>query len=173
MTGQRKRFIDTDDFYSFTIGVSLNSITLNPMEFMASHASSTLGLQTLSLQGVAKTEVVFASFDVIGNINKYCVSPTTNSIILGVDPAVITTQALAINYIQGLLLIYDMIDLEYASTQPLYTLETRLSDGTFIGSSLQSSFDVLETKINALDENQNINIGGYYIHNLVRSIQAV
>lgn len=172
MTGNRKVFIDTVDFYSFTEGDDINIIVLNPMLYAKSHDGTTLGLQVLSLQGSEQEEVVFASFDATANEGKYTVDPDTNSLWLGVDASVITTQALALDYIQGFLLVYQMIDLQYASSESLYTMKSYLSDGTFVSNTLQSTFDVLEAKMDALDQNQNINTGGYNQHVLIRSIEA-
>ncbi len=173
MTGQKRKFIDTDDFYSFTVGTFLNSITLNPMEFMASHISSTLGLQTLSLQGSTKTEVVFASFDATPNIGKYCISPTTNSIIIGTDPAIITTQALALDYIVGFLLVYNLIPLSYYGDTELFTMTTKYGTGTLVGMTNPTTFSVIENKISAYDDDINVNTISYYEHTVRRALIAI
>jgi len=172
MTAIQKKFIDINDFYSFTIGMHVNTITLKPQPYMSVHNGTTLGLQTLSLQGVPLTEVVFSGFDATINVGRYTIDPTTNSILYGGDPAIITSQALALNYIQGLLLQYQMISLSYFGSTELYTMSTSYSNGVFVGSTLATDFLTLQQKISAYDNDINPNDVGVYQHTIQRAIQA-
>ena len=174
MTGIIKKFIDVVDFYQLnTSYVNVRGIWLNPMEFMATHDGTTLGLQTISLQGVDLEEVVFANLDLIASFGKYTVDPTTNSIILIVDPAVITSEALAKDYIQGLLLNYNISTIEYYSTDALYTLETYTANGTLVNSTSASSMGTLVSKMYVLDADLDLNSEtSYYSHTLRRALQV-
>ena len=172
MTAIQKKFIDISDFYSFAIGTHVNTITLKPQAYMVVHNGTTLGLQTLSLQGVPLTEVVFSGFDATLNVGKYTIDPTTNSVLYGGDPAIITSQALALNYIQGFLLTYQMIGLSYVGSTELYKMSTYYSNGTFVGSTNPTTFDVLSAKISAYDNDVNPNDIGFYVHEISRALQA-
>lgn len=174
MAGYNRIFVDVDDFYELRTSYStVNGIWLNPMEYMAIHDGTDLGLQTISLQGVELTEVAFASLDLIGSVGKYTVDPTTNSIILIVAKGDVSTNELAIDYIVGHLLKYQTKTLEYYSTDALYTMDTYAADGTFIGSTQASSTSVLVSKMLVLDGSQNVNsTAGWYYHNLRRALQV-
>lgn len=174
MSGTVRRFIDLSDFYELdTAYTSVNGIWLNPMEFASVHDGTTLGLQTISLQGVELPEIVYADLDLIGSVGSYTVDPTTNSIIIIVDKAIIDSEEKAKNYIQGMLVVYEYKILEYFSTDALYTLETTSSSGNTISSSLASSMGTLVSKMYTLDSNLNLNDNnGYYVHTLRRAIQV-
>lgn len=172
MAGIRKVFIDESDFYSLTVGVNASQIALNVFPYMAVHDGTISGTQHVFLQGVELVEVAYADIDVLANVGKYAVS-ATNSIIFIVDSATVDTEAKAKNYISGLLLKYQMVNLEYSGTSAVYTMETRSSDGTLIGTTLASSLTDLSTKMIALDDDQNVNGAmGYYSHVLTRSLVA-
>jgi hypothetical protein len=172
MTAIQKKFIDVSDFYSFAIGTHVNTITLKPQPYMSVHNGTTLGLQILSLQGVPLTEVVFSGFDATINVGRYTIDPTTNSILYGGDPAIITSQALALNYIQGLLLNFQMVSLSYFGSSELYTLSTTYSNGVNVGSTLATDFITLQNKISAYDQDIDLNQNGFYIHSIQRAIQS-
>ncbi len=174
MTAYNRVFLDNDNFYQLNESyTNVNGIWLSPMEFAVIHNGTTLGLQTISLSGVVLEEVAFASLDLLISVGKYTVDPTTNSIILIVAKADVDTDEKAINYIQGMLVRYEMKSLEFFSTDALYTMETYSADGTFIGSSLASSTSVLVSKMLTLDTYQNVNSeGGYYYHKLRRALQV-
>ena len=174
MAGYNRLFLDTDNFYQIvTSHTNVNAIWLLPLEYMAIHNGTTLGLQTLSLQGVQMGEVTFANLDLLTSVGKYTVDPTTNSVIIIVDKTAIDTSDEAIAHITGMLIRYEMKTLEFFSTDALYTMETYAADGTFIGSSLASSTSVLMSKMLTLDTYQNINSdGGFYQHKLRRALQV-
>lgn len=174
MAGYNRLFLDTDNFYQLNESyTNVNGIWLNPLEYAVVHNGTTLGLQTISLQGVVMEEVAFASLDLLTSIGKYTVDPTTNSIIIIVDKTPIDTDAEAIAHITGMLVRYEMKSLEYFSTDALYTMETYSADGTFIGSSLASSTSVLVSKMLTLDTYQNVNSeSGFYYHKLRRALQV-
>ena len=174
MTAYNRIFLDIDNFYNLNdTYTNVNGIWLLPMEFAVIHNGTTLGFQTVSLSGVVLEEVEFADLDLLTSIGKYTVDPTTNSMILIVAKADIDSNEKAMNYIQGMLLRYEMKSLEFFSTDALYTMETYSADGTFIGSSLASSTSVLVSKMLTLDTYQNVNSeGGYYYHKLRRALQV-
>jgi hypothetical protein len=174
MTSYNRLFLDIENFYQLDDSyTNVNGIWLNPLEYAVVHNGTTLGLQTLSLSGVEYEEVAFADLDLLTNVGKYTVDPTTNSIILIVLKATIDTVEKAKNSILGILAVYQMKSLEYFSTDALYTMETYSADGTFIGSSLASSTSVLVSKMLTLDTYQNVNSeGGYYYHKLRRALQV-
>lgn len=174
MTAYNRIFLDTDNFYQLNESYSnVNGIWINPLEFAVTHNGTTLGLQNISLSGVVVEEIAFADLDLFVSIGKYTVDPTTNSIIFIVDKSLVDTNEKAINYIQGMLLKYEMKSLEFFSTDALYTMETYSADGTFIGSSLASSTNVLVSKMLTLDTYQNVNSeSGYYYHKLRRALQV-
>ena len=174
MTGTRKIFLDETYFSSLdTAPTNVNVIICNPLLYNFVHNGTIQNKETISLQGVVKTEYTYAGRDSsAGNIGGYCFNGTDNTLCLLVDPTIVTTNALAQNYLKGILIEYSMIDLTYSSSESLYVMESYLSDGTKIGSTLPSSFDTLTAKMNALDQYQNPNLNGYYIHVLNRSLQA-
>jgi hypothetical protein len=175
MTPTKKVFVDgTNDYFDLVdTYVNVNGVWLKPYEYMLTHDGVELGLQTLSLQGVEIEEVAFADLDLADSIGKYTVDPNTNSVILIVDKNEIGSEVTAIRYITGFLLEYGMINLEYYSTDSLYTMQTFSADGTFIGSTDASSTGLLVSKMNVLDSNQNINSNsGYYYHIIRRALQA-
>ena len=174
MTAKIKKFIDKNDFYSLvSTYTNVNGVWLNPFDYMKTHNGTTLGLQELSIQGTFYTELAFASLDETGSIGKYTVDPTTNSIILIVDKSVINTDEKAQNLIQGVLLVYEADNMEYYSTDTLYTMDTYAADGTFIGSTDASSTSVLISRMNALDYDLNINsTAGYYSHTYRRALRT-
>lgn len=174
MTAYNRIFLDVSDFYQLDESYNnVNGIWINPMEFSVVHNGTTLGLQTISLSGVVIEEIAFADLDLFVSIGKYTVDPITNSIIFIVDKSSVDTNEKATNYIQGMLLKYEMKSLEFFSTDALYTMETYSADGTFIGSSLASSTNVLVSKMLTLDTYQNVNSeSGYYYHKLRRALQV-
>ena len=174
MAGYKKVFIDRDNFYKLEDSYAdVAGIWLNPMEFMAVHDGEVLGLQTLSLQGVALVEVAFEDLDDTESIGKYTVDPTTNSIIFIVDDSM-TDEADAKDEIEGYLLTYKMETLEYYSnTDALYTMDTFAADGTVLGSTQASSTSVLVSKMLVFDSAQDVNNEvGYYYHKFRRALIA-
>jgi hypothetical protein len=174
MTAKIKKFIDKNDFYSLVSAyTNVNGVWLNPFNYMKTHNGTTLGLQELSIQGTLYAEVAFANLDETASIGKYTVDPTTNSVILIVDKLVVDTDEKAENLIQGVLLVYDADNMEYYSTDSLYTMETYSADGTFIGSTEASSTGTLVSRMNVLDSDLNINsASGYYYHIYRRALRA-
>lgn len=174
MAGKNRIFLDNEYFYKLDKSyTNVNGIWLYPIEFMAVHNGTELGLQEISLQGVVYEEIIFSDLDLFTSIGKYTVDPITNSIIIIVDKTPIDSDVEATNYIRGLLLNYEMKSLEYFSTDSLYTMETYASDGTFIGSTQASSTSVLMSKMFVLDSSQDVNSStGYYYHNLRRALQV-
>jgi hypothetical protein len=174
MSGYNKLFLDENAFYSLEDSyTSVNGIWLYPMEYMATHNGTTLGLQELSIQGVVMEEVTFANLDVVGSVGKYTIDPITNSVILIVAKATIDTDAKAIAEITGFLLTYQMKTLEYFSTDSLYTMESYAADGTFLGSTLASSTSVLISKMMVMDASQDVNSDiGYQSHTFRRALQV-
>lgn len=174
MAGYNRIFLDTDNFFGLvTSYTNVNGIWLNPMEFAVVHSGTELGLQVLSLQGVALTEVAFSGLDLLANVGKYTVDPTTNSIILIVDKGTISTNALATSHILGMLLYYKMKSLEYFSTDALYTMDSYTASGVFLGSTSASSTSVLLSKMLVLDTEQNLNNEvGFYYHKFRRALQV-
>ena len=174
MAGTNKFFLDSSYFFKLeTSYTNVNGIWLNPMEFAVVHSGTELGLQEISIQGTKFTEVVFADLDILLNVGKYTVDPTTNSIIIIVDKVSVSTEELAKNLITGLLIDYQMKTLEYFSTDALYTMETYSADGTFIGSSQASSTSVLTSKMLLLDTYQDINSSnGFQYHKFRRALQV-
>lgn len=174
MAGVKKIFLDEEYFYELKTTYTLvNGIWLYPLEFMAAHSGTALGLQDLFLQGAERTEVAFADLDLTASIGKYTIDPTTNSVIIIVDKSAIDTDEKAINYITGMLLKYQMKSLEYFSTDSLYTMESYTSDGTFLGSTLASSTSVITSKMINSDSSQDVNSSvGYQYHILRRALQV-
>ena len=169
--GIKKIFLDKENFFELsTSETSVHVIETKTFPYMATHTGVISNLQTVSLQGVKLVEIAVADVDNASNIGKYAVT-TTNSILFVVDDSIIDTDEKAKNYLMGILCEYEMIDLEYSSTDSLYTMETRMADGTFVGSTSASSLSVLTNKMVCLDTNQDINAdAGYYVHTLIRSI---
>lgn len=173
MTGTRKIFLDESYFSSMdTAPTSVNVIIINPLLYDVSHDGTVQGYETISLQGVNKTEVAYTSRDSAPNIGKYCFNPADNTLCLLVDPAVVTTDALAKSYITGILIDYEMIDLEFYSTEPQYILNTKYSSGADVGSTTPVTFDIIQARIEALDNGIDVNVNGYYIHTLTRALTA-
>jgi hypothetical protein len=172
MTGFRRVFIDGEkDFYSFSAGTNVALIVLNAFDYMETHAGTVSGLQTISIQGVDMEEVAFASIDTAGYAGKYAVSGVTNCITIAADKTTITSAALAKNYITGMLMVYQMYDMEYVSTDPTYTMESYAADGTLLGTTRNTSVTSLTAKMEALDEELNVNDPpGYYSHVYTRGM---
>ncbi len=172
MTAKKRVFLTSDNFSSRIVGTYLTAIVLNPLDFMATHLGTVQNLETISIQNTTLPETAFTGYDALANIGKYCTNNSLGVYYILVDSAVITNDALAKGWITGMQILYNLIPLVYASSESLYTMDSYLSDGTKIGSTLQSSFDVLTAKMDALDQYQNPNLNGYYIHTLVRSLQS-
>jgi hypothetical protein len=171
MTGLRKVFIDETDFYSYTAGSNVALVVLNAFDYMATHTGLTVqGLETVSLQGVPLTEVIFSAIDT--SAGKYAINGTTNCITLALDKTAITSAALAKAYITGLLIVYQMYDQEYVSTDPTYTMTSYAADGTILGTTRNTSVVSLTAKMEALDEELNVNDPpGYYMHVYTRGMK--
>ena len=175
MTAIVKKFLDFEDFYELNTSYTLvDAVWLNPLEFMASHSTGLIvGLETITLQGVAYVEVDFADLDNAGSVGKYTVDPTTNSVIFIVTKGSLTTNQEAKDMLQGILIQYETVVMEYFSSDALYTLESYSSDGTLLGQTDASSMGTLVSKIYVLDANLNVNNPtGYYIHKLRRALQS-
>jgi len=173
MAGYKRVFINSEDFYSFTVGVNANTIRINPMPYMAVHTGSISGLQHLYLQGNELTEIAVADVDILLNVGKYAVD-TSNSVCFVVDKITVDTEEKAKKYIEGFLLVYQMVSLQYSGDINIYTMYTYATDGTFIGGTNASSLTDLEYKMSILDKMQNINgITGYYYHILNRAISSL
>jgi hypothetical protein len=173
MAGNKRIFLDAENFYKLEESyVNIDGIWLYPMEFMAIHNGTDLGLQEISLQGVVLEEVAFADLDLLANVGKYTVDPTTNSIILIVSKTPLV-EIVPSEYITGMLLNYELKTLEYFSTDSLYTMETYSADDTFLGSTQASSTSVLTSKMLVMDASQDVNSSiGYQYHILRRALQS-
>jgi len=173
MAGNCRVFIDINDYNALvTTGSNTNVIQLKVYPYMAVHAGTISGLQTISLQGVAKTEVAIADIDVLANIGKYAVS-ATNVINLIVDKTAVPDAVKAKEYITGLLMTYQMVDLEYSGTTAIYTMETSSADGTALGTTKPTDLTTLMSKMECLDDDLDVNLApGYYTHTLIRALIA-
>ena len=174
MTAIKKIFLDETYFYSLDVSpTDVNAIRVLPLSFMVAHDGTTLGLQTIALQGVEMAEVIFADMDLTASIDSYTVEPTTNQIMFIVDKTIIDTEAKAIDFLIGLLVKYQMVSIEYLTSTPTYAMTTLAADGTFVGETAGISTDNLVQKILCLDNGQNINAKpGYYYHVVQRTIKA-
>ena len=173
MTAQKKLFLDFDNFSSRIVGSALTAIVLDPLPYAKVHDGTVQNFETVSLQNVNIPQVAFSSYDNISNVGTYCVNPATNSIYLLVSSSAITSDQLAKNYIQGILVIFDMVNLEYFGSTELYKLSTSYSNGVFVGSTNPTTFSVLEDKISAYSSDININDIGWYEFTITRAIQSV
>ena len=173
MTAIRKIFLDVEHFSAFsTTPTNVNTITLLPFSYMATHDGTTLGLQDLSLQGEKKTEVTYATLDTTGNAGKYTVNPTNNTLILLVDKLTVDTEEKAIKYIIGFLLEYQMVNVAYSGTDN-YVLKTYAANGTFVGEATGVKMSDINTKVQNYDTNINVNsTPGYYEHVISRVLVA-
>ncbi len=174
MTGIRKIFLDETYFSSLdTAPVNVNVIICNPLLYDFVHSGAIQNKETISLQGVNKTEYTYAGKDSsAGNIGGYCFNPADNTLCLLVDPAIVTSNDLARNYLKGVLVEYQMIDLEYFGSSELFSMTTTYSNGVNVGSTNPTTFDVLEAKISAYDNDIDVNTIGFYEHKIIRSLQA-
>jgi hypothetical protein len=175
MTSYKRKFIDDGDFYQLdTSPTNVDSIILLPQEFMAVHSGTVLGLQTITLQGVERAEVVWANLDQSGSVGKYTVNPTTNAIYILVTPGTVTTNEGAKEYIEGMLLTYQMATLEAVSDDALYIMRTETVSGELIGETLMTSTGVLLSKMLNYDSSQDVNSeNGYFVHSYRRALQSV
>ncbi len=172
MTAQRKLFLDFDNFSSRIVGTHLTAIVLDPLLYAKIHDGSVQNYENVTLQNVAIPQVSYTSYDAIINIGSYCVSPTDNNIYLLVDSAEISTDIAAKSFIQGILVLYDLINLEYFGSTELYQLDTTYSNGVFVGSTNPTTFSVIESKISSYSTDINVNDIGWYEFKITRSLQA-
>jgi hypothetical protein len=170
--GIKKLFLDKENFSELsTDEVNVNIIETKAFPYMDTHTGTISNLQTVSLQGVELVEVAVTDIDNESNEGKYAVT-SNNTIMFIVDKTLYDTEEKAKKYLMGILVEYDMDSIAYSSTDYLYTMETRLSNGTIVGNTSDSSLSVITEKIKCLDANQDINAeGGYYIHTLIRGIK--
>jgi hypothetical protein len=174
MGGTKRMFLDYENFGSLdTTPVNVNLVKILPLTYHVSHDGTTLGLQELSLRGVAFEEVIFASIDLPENIGKYAVDPITNSIWLIADKLVVGDIDTARNYIVGLLISYQMVNLAYLTDAETYSVVTISANGTQIGATGDSlNLSAVVSKISCLDSNLNLNgTQGYYTHIVTRSMK--
>lgn len=173
MTAQKKLFLDFDNFSSRIVGDDLTAIVLNPLPYAKIHDGTVQNFEAITLQNIVIPQVVFTGYDNVSNIGSYCVDPSTNSIMLLVDSSAINSDQLAKNFIQGILVVFDMVNLEYFGSTELYKLSTSYSNGVFVGSTNPTIFSVLEDKISAYSSDININDIGWYEFTITRAIQSV
>ena len=165
-----KFFLDGTYFKGFdTSGANNNVITIGDFEYAPTSDGSNLNPVYCSFRGNFYPQITSDRLDEGGLENSFAYVNTPNGkgqIKIVVSKSEVADIGTAIKYITGMLVSYELAPVVAAGTnkEPLYEVETYLSDGTLVSPSIACSLPDIARKIQALETNFNLNEVGYYKH---------
>lgn len=167
----RDVFLTPGDVNGFTVTDSVTLITINTFDYGVQNFTAVPNSIRVSVQGKALEYVAFANVDNADNIGKYSIN-TMNQLVLIASNLTENECCEIGKFVSGVQVHYQLRPLTFADNVPTYLMKTYNVNGYLVTASGPAPLNELMAKAQSLDKNQDINVGGFLTHELIRNMQG-
>lgn len=167
----RDVFLTPGDVSGFTVTDSVTLITINTFDYGVQSFTSVSNSIRVSVQGKALDYVAFANVDNADNVGKYSIN-TMNQLVLIASNLTENECCEIGKFVSGVQVHYQLRPLTFADNVPTYLMKTYNVNGYLVTASGPAPLNELMAKAQSLDKNQDINVGGFLTHELIRNMQG-
>lgn len=162
-------FLTPGDVNGFTAMTSTTFITINPFPNATQSFIQAPNSIRVSVQGKPFEYVAYNEADQAENVGKYTID-TMNRLVLIAETLTITDCCSCGKYVSGIQVHYQLKPLQYADKVPTYYMKTYNCNNYLVTASGPAPLPDLLAKAKAIDENQDLNVGGPLYHVLTRNM---
>lgn len=167
----RDVFLTPGSVSGFTVTDSVTFITINNFDYSVQSFISVPNSIRVSVQGKQLEYVAFANADNADNIGKYTIN-TMNQLVLIASNLTENECCEIGKFVSGVHVHYQLRPLTYADQVPTYMMRTYNVNGYLVTASGPAPLNELMAKAQVLDKNQDLNVGGFLTHELIRNMQG-
>lgn len=165
----RDIFLTPGSVAGFAITDSVSLITINAFDYAVPSFVASPNSIRVSIQGKPMEYVAFANADNADNIGKYTIN-TMNQLVLIGSPLTENECCAVGKFVSGVQVHYQLKPLTYTDNVPTYMMRTYNVNGYLVTASGPAPLNELLNKAQVLDKNQDLNVGGFLTHEIVRSM---
>lgn len=165
----RDIFLTPGSVNGFVTTDSVTLITINTFDYAVPSFIATPNSIRVSVQGKTMEYVAYANADNADNVGKYTIN-TMNQLVLIASNLTESECCEIGKFVAGIHVHYQMRPLQYADNVPTYLMKTYNVNGYLVTASGPAPLNELLVKAQALDKNQDLNVGGFLTHELIRNM---
>ena len=167
----RDIYLTPGDVNGFTVTESVTLITINTLEYGVQSFITNPNSIRVSVQGKPLEYVAFASADNADAVGKYTIN-TMNQLVLIASNLTENECCEIGKFVSGVHVHYQLRPLVYVDNVPTYMMKTYNVNGYLVTASGPAPLNELLSKAQALDKNQDLDVGGFLTHVLTRAMRG-